>query len=373
MQTFHKENIMNTSFIVPENIITEIHNHTFHANQLLQNEYLWQLSYSKSLRSRNLIKYFSDLNIKYLKTKVFIVGKTLANTHIELNDEYSERRLNSTDIANPSYDLIQDLGGSIVFITSGETDSIDKRNSFASIFEKCPNTIFIGWDTDNHHALYSSLFLAAYTDIYCPTHLDNLYAISRFNNKFRPVYSGSIMWTRRYIQDNVGKIYGSHRKSTPHGLHRMYSIFPFRNNVVVTLNKFYDSIGFQDSDLSIHETADDYFSTLCTHKLHWVIPTLNDLSIRVFDILTTGGIPLVPEALRHDPALFGLDDADIIFYDANDIIDPKIIVDHGLKLFDMNGQLGIARRFIFGLNSHSDRRLTQSLGFAKREFFKSID
>ena len=120
---------MNTSFIVPENIITEIHNHTFHANQLLQNEYLWQLSYSKSLRSRNLIKYFSDINLKYLKTKVFIVGKTLANTHIELNDEYTERRLNSTDIANPSYDLIQDLGGSIVFITSGETDTIDKRNS----------------------------------------------------------------------------------------------------------------------------------------------------------------------------------------------------------------------------------------------------
>ena len=35
----------------------------------------------------------------------------------------------------------------------------------------------------------------------------------------------------------------------------------------------------------------------CSHKAHWMV--MNDVPMRLFDALTTGGIAIMPDSLKH--------------------------------------------------------------------------
>lgn len=80
------------------------------------------------------------------------------------------------------------------------------------------------------------------------------------------------------------------------------SLFWHLNRVISTLSRAFSSIGF--SIESFHgRSKEDRLQEWCSHKRHWIMPVLNDVPIRIFDALLTGGSPTVPESMRSLPSV----------------------------------------------------------------------
>jgi hypothetical protein len=186
-----------------------------------------------------------------------------------------------------------------------------------------------------------------------------------------PIPSGTFVWSREFLNQNADLIFGTSRIDMPLGRHSLYG-YPFRNSVIVTLNKSFDSICFSEGNAMLLDDPYENLVRMCRHKLHWVVPLLNDLSTRVFDILISGGIPIVPESLRAHPGIKCVHPDDILFYNVSDILNPHPLVISGIQLFDRNGCAGIARRFLTGWESHADCRLANALAIARAQFLADV-
>ena len=86
-----------------------------------------------------------------------------------------------------------------------------------------------------------------------------------------------------------------------------------------------------------------------SHKLHWIIPVLNDLPIRFFDALITGGLPLVPRGLLPFIDSLGVPDSFSIPYGPLDIVDPKNFIESANAQFNHYGSAGVEERHKFAL------------------------
>jgi hypothetical protein len=261
------------------------------------------------------------------------------------------------------------LEDSIVIANNNDLASQLVPNPFATLYGECERTIFVTWDWDNHHWLELSTFLAAHSDIYAPAHHENLYLLSRYNwLSCGPVYCASVQWPHAYLADQLGAMLSVARSDAPLGMHIPYAQFAFRMRVVSTLTRQFPSIGFSDS--KFHDrTRDDRLQEWMGHKLHWIVPVLNDVPIRIFDALATGGIPVVPESMRLLPSVGAIPREHILFYGPSDIIEPGPLVARGNALFDAGGRDQIAARHRYALaEQHGQTRVRQMLG-AVREVF----
>jgi hypothetical protein len=87
-----------------------------------------------------------------------------------------------------------------------------------------------------------------------------------------------------------------------------------------------------------------------SHKVHWIVPVQDDLPIRFFDALITGGIPLIPATLLDFVKSLGFaEHCDV--YTPIDILKPDQLVSRVLKRFEREGPTGILRRYIAALES----------------------
>ena len=82
---------------------------------------------------------------------------------------------------------------------------------------------------------------------------------------------------------------------------------------------------------------------------------LNDVAIRIFDALSSGEIPILPEFMRYLPPLRSMDRRHILFYAPQDIITPHTIVEKVIDLFDSGGLDEIDARHRFALDNHQGR------------------
>jgi len=259
-----------------------------------------------------------------------------------------------------------ELAGSVVIVNNNDVGLQEAQLGYGEIVRHCEDTVFIAWDWDNHHWLELSTFLAAHSDLYAPAHHENLFLLSRFNwLTCGPVYCASVQWPRRWLEQALPTLLNARRNPAPLGMHIPYMPFRFRMQVVTTLNQFYPSVGF--SDRNFHgRTPEDRLHEWCAHKLHWIVPVLNDVPIRIFDALITGGIPVIPESLRFVAPVDRLPRQHVLFYGPQDIIDPRDLVARGNALFDAGGEAGIRERHELGLGQHhGDLRVQQMLGYVE--------
>jgi len=257
------------------------------------------------------------------------------------------------------------LDGCVVIINNNDVASTEARTAYAEFFAECASTFFITWDWDNHHWLELSTFLAAHSDIYAPAHHENLYLLSRYNwLTAGPVYCSSVQWPRRFLLDHLPEMLAAKRADTPLGMHIPYAPFSFRMQVITTLNQHYPTIGF--SSRAFHgRTLEDRLKEWYSHKTHWIAPVLNDVPIRIFDALITGGIPIVPASLRFLPPVKDIPREYIAFYSPADIVNPKALVKRALDLFDKGGNAGMTARHRFAVEKHhGDTSVHQMLNFA---------
>lgn len=335
--------------------------------EFAQEDTFFHLAVAKNARIERLREYFGGKPIR----KVFLSGNlapfefSQAPLGVEFLDKGFFGEANDEALLQKK----AHLDGAIVIVNNNDVGKREFMPFYARLYELCDETIFVGWDWDNHHWLESSTFLAAHSDIYAPAHHENLYLLSRYNGLISgPVYCAAVQWSRQFLANALPGILLAQRSPEPLGKHVPYASFRFRNRVVATLNSHHASITF--SDWGFHDrTAADRLQEWVGHKCHWIVPVLNDVPIRIFDALVTGGIPIVPESLRYLPPVNAIDRQSILFFGPMDVINPGNIVARANALFDEGGQDGLVARHRYALDHHhGDSRIRQMLGYVADAF-----
>jgi len=315
-----------------------------------QNEFYFHLAALKNSRRELLKTHFSQTRVKKV-----VIGANLSDAGFTLEGlkvEYLDKGFFHEDDPGKEEQKRAYLEDAVVIVNNNDVGHDGGMPYYAKFYTKCDTTIFAAWDWDNHHWLELSTFLAAHSDVYAPAHHENLYLLTRYNwLTVGPVYCGTVQWTRKFLSDHLSEMLTAPRSDAPLGKHIPYSPFRFRMQVITTLNTRYPSVGF--SDRTFHARAsEDRLKEWYSHKSHWIVPVLNDVPIRIFDALVTGGIPIVPESLRFLPPIDEINRDYILFYTPRDIIDPTGIVSRGVELFDGGGAEKLVERHVYALNTH---------------------
>jgi hypothetical protein len=260
------------------------------------------------------------------------------------------------------------IHNSIVILSNNNVMVDNALSKYVELFLASESSIFVIWDFDNHHWLALSGVLAALSDLYVPTHSDNLEGLSRFNNVMAgPVGSGTIQWTKQYILDNNNIVTDTVRTNDPLGTHIEYPQFINRQKTLQILHNTLSSVKLVDGSYHGRDML-DRFKEWCSHKSHWIVPVLNDAPIRIFDSLITGGIPIIPRALKYHKDIVNIWDH-VLFYDYEDIHNPIPITEAANRKFDSEGLLGIMnRQSIVMDNYHVDNRVQTILKAVQDEF-----
>jgi hypothetical protein len=334
---------------------------------VFQDDIIFHLAYAKAQRKDFLKSIFSGKD----KLTIFI-SDNIRNLSVESHDfniNYLGKLFFSENDPIEFEKKCEVLEGAVVIVNNNDAHMRGNAEGYVRFFNRCTKTLFVIWDWDNHHWLSLSAVLAAHSDIYVPVHPENMYILSRFNSAIAaPVTSGVVQWTSAFLREKAGELLRFPRSNNPLGKHIMYPAFTYRNRMVATLRSHYASIDFSSHQfhaLSQEQKLEEWGR----HKVHWIIPTLNDLPIRTFDAFVTGGIPLLPESLRFIPCLADVHRNDIMFYTARDIVDPKPLVENACNVFDKCGEAGIIRRYYYGLSKHhGDLRITEIISYVLKTY-----
>ena len=329
----------------------------------LQDPIFYQLAHAKNMRIQHLVKanlgrplktVWISHNIKLLANAPW-TGDVRALT----KDFFADG--DPSDVARKCHDIQQ----SIVVLNNNDAHEAGGTDRLARWVARCPDTVFLAWDWDNHHWLSLSYPLAALVDVYCPAHYENLYPLSRFNAAIAVVPCGTVQWTVAFLRARQELMLNAVRADGPLGKHIYYGAFGYRNQVIATLEPRYPDVRFtthQFHDL----TPDEKFLEWVGFKLHMIVPVLNDVPIRLFDAWVTGGIPLVPESLRFSAVFADVDARDVVYYSAADVLEPEAMVKSAVDLFDSGGREGMLRRHNYGLlRHHGEQRLRRMLDVAR--------
>jgi hypothetical protein len=329
-----------------------------------QAEVFFHLAREKAQRIESLRRRFAGRRI----TRLF-VGNNLVPAGLQLPGVETiplEKNHFERAMKGELQDMVAHMAGALVLINNNDLAVGESAPGYVRVFGQSPDTIFLGWDYDNHHWMESSLALAAHTDLYFPAHNENMYLLSKINALTAgPIPCATVQWTPGFLADNLGEMLRRPRSDEPLGMHFFYQQFGFRNQTVVTLNQKYKQIGFAERSFQAKSPA-DRLAEWMDHKAHWIIPVLNDVPIRIFDALSSGGIPIVPESLRFLAPVSSLPRDSVVFYGPDDIFNPQAVVARALKLFDEGGQAGIAARHRHALmHHHGADRLARMVAMAQ--------
>lgn len=336
-----------------------------------QNDFYFNLALLKKNRINRLKVHFSRTNLQKIFISANLSGVDFKIDGWDIN--YLEKGFFQVLDCNDFEKKLLYLKDSLVIVNNNDVGHHAVTRHYADIFSMSDSTIFAVWDFDNHHWLELSTFLAAHSDLYIPTHHENLYLLTRYNwLTAGPVYAGSIQWSKKYITDHLPEMITAHRSDVPLGMHIPYSVFRFRIQTITTLNQHYPTVGFSNRtfhDRKIEDRLKEWYS----FKSHWIVPVLNDVSIRIFDALITGGIPIVSESLRFLPPINEISRDHILFYGPYDIIDPQNLVTTANELFDHGGADKVVERHRYALNHHHGyNRIHQIIMYANEVFALDI-
>lgn len=254
------------------------------------------------------------------------------------------------------------LEDAIALLNNNDVHDKGSAEGYTRVYHEAQNTLFAAWDFDNHHWMSLSPVLAAHSDVYVPAHRDNHYALSRYNHAITDAVSaGIIQWSSTFLAGCVQSLLDAKRADTPLGMHIPYGSFTYRNQVVATLAQKIPTVGFSSHQFHTR-TEQDRLQEWASHKSHWIIPVLNDITIRIFDALVSGGIPIVPESLRWLHPVSSIPAEHILFYGAGDIMDPARLVEKANRIFDSGGPGKLVERHRYALtHHHGDCRVGQIL------------
>jgi len=326
----------------------------WHAAAVTQNNLLVELNYGKENRYRQLQREFKNN----------FTGKVYMTQHVCYENVVMPFKI---DFIN--YFENQNIDDwSIVVLQNNTINYKNSSELYHSLRRKAPNALFVCWDYDNHHWVSLSTMAAALVDVYIPAHTENVNVISKFNSSmYGPIACATLQWSREFAKKNIKTITKLERKNEPLGHHFRYDHFPYRNGVIEQINRVYKEVALIEPlyhDRDSKSRLDEWTS----YKAHWIVPVFNDLPLRLYDAIFTGGIPIIPRTLKGNEHIKDFEDF-CVFYDVHDIADPIPIVNRAIKKFDDGGVAGIkARHKIMFENHHIDVRFAKIFKHIQEEF-----
>lgn len=332
-----------------------------------QQEAFFHLALHQSKRVADLCAYFEKRRVQSLFLGANINGFEFQSPGWNVTTVGTDFFLGADGISVAARK--EELEGSIVILNNNDVARLGHGPVWSDFQALHDKTLFILWDWDNHHWLEHSVFCAAHSDLYVPAQHENLYLLSRYNWAIAgPVYAASVQWSRRFLTEHTGYLLGTHRSNAPLGRHVLYPAYPFRNSVVNTLSGHYPSIGFSLQNFHVR-TPEDRLQEWSAHKLHWIMPVLNDIAIRIFDALITGGIPIVPASLQSLAPVNTFPREHVVFFPPEAILHPEDLVQTALARFDEGGLDQLLARHRFALEQHhGSSRIIEILGYAQDRF-----
>ena len=298
------------------------------------------LHYEKCTIKRNKIKLLK--NIGTFK-KIFIVSNF--SLYQSIGKRIEEREI--INISDKEFLTSNfDFNDSLIILTNNNLAQIGLVN-MSDFIKQFQTSIVAIHDFDNHHWHHLSNVSAMIADVYIPAHLSSNIVQSRINpNMDITIPCGSIQWTSELLLNNIQKIMSLERIKDPLGMHNFYEKFKYRNSVISTLSQKISTINLNFDNFHARSPI-DRLNEWASHSCHWIIPVYNDLPIRFFDALITGGIPIIPSSLIQQMNYFKIPKDFYIVHDGLDIIDPKEIIIQANRLFEIKGVEGILERFNF--------------------------
>lgn len=231
--------------------------------------------------------------------------------------------------------------------------------------------VIVAWTWDNHHHEFENVRSCCMADIVIPAHdfcADKLYFPFYILGKSVPLCTGQ--WARDNAEEYLSSTLNKTRSNALSGGYIMWD-GSARNR---QLRKLRENVPDNELEL-IEETergkyfqmnAKERFNSWSSYKVSLQIPYAGDLSLRVFDALITGQIPIVPRDchdLNHviPPSVQKL----LPIIRVEDISTPSIIEawKEGIKEFDRMGIAGILERHNFAREHHHiTSRVEQIIG-----------
>ena len=307
-----------------------------HTSGSTQNDALYEMVKQKNARVRTLRERFSQIE----KPKVYLTDHIFHAVELGNNMEL----FNIKDRNEPFVD-------SIVIFSNNNVMVDNNINKYIQLWLSSPTSIFVVWDFDNHHWFSLSSMLAACSDLYVPTHSDNLEPLSRYNNiMMGPVSSGVIQWSKKYLEEHFEIINNTERSDEPYGTHIEYPQFPYRNKNLKLLTQKMPNVKLVDGSYHGRDQL-DRLKEWSSYKVHWIVPVLNDAPIRIYDALITGGIPIVPRSIKYHRDIIDLQKY-ILFYDYEDIQNPLTITEKGVNMFNEGGKDALFDRHLLAIDQH---------------------
>jgi hypothetical protein len=331
----------------------------------IENEVVYEIIYAKDqLRKQKL---------ELLRGRKFL--RIIVISH-PLNYEYFSAEIAGTEVVKISEEEIASIDFSNTNIAALFTHSlvIFSNNNFAriggqrmcDIFNRTPSTIYAVHDFDNHHWHSLSIHLALFADIYVPAHLADLSVASRVNsNILLGVPCGSLQWSAKFVAEKLPDLPSLVRDEKPLGLHSFYERFKYRNSILATVSQQYSTVGLLNKDY-FGQTPLQRWEEWAAHSVHWIAPVFNDLPIRFFDALLTGGIPIVPLGLRPYLEYLNVPPDFYCFYSPSEVLDARLVVDRANSQFKNQGPIGVRNRSEFCLRGyHVDKNIERIKSWAE--------
>jgi len=321
-----------------------------------------QSTLTREFESANLfqIGFQKDQYLKLKKTligpnpKILVVTNPTNYFHFssQINEVHAERISDSFLKETEIELLLSDsrLQNSIIILTNNNVSNIGLKK-FSDIYSRLTNSFFSIHDFDNHHWHELSFFLATYSDAYFPAHQSSFSIQGRVNsNIIGNIPCGTIQWDKNFLINNFNRITNSQRIISPLGMHFYYPKFSYRNSVVNTLSNHSKYTGLRQLiENNFHSLSqEERFKEWVSHTFHWIVPVQNDLPIRFFDALITGGTPLVPNSLLPYLDNLGIPRHFYHSYSFVDIINPAQLFSN---IQEMNTRPLGAEKFEFTLKS----------------------
>ncbi|MFN5445803.1 MAG: hypothetical protein ACK5AJ_04055 [bacterium] len=333
-----------------------------------EREHLCALAFYKDQERLRKREYFSKNG--FGKTIVITNTSNYGNVSLEIKGEklvtMSDNELSV--LSDNALDCRNKLEGSVVIMTNNNVAKIEPLK-MAALVEATPNTVFVVHDFDNHHWHDHSIKCALLADIYAPAHLSDFAIVSRINPVIVPgIPCGTIQWTKQFLVEHLSEMLRGHRKHMPLGMHSYYGKFKFRNSVLATVNKCFDTVGLLKQDFHGRSPLDRW-SEWINYPVHWIAPVFNDLPLRFFDSLISGGIPLVPISLKPYLNILGIPEQFYICYTPSDLLSVDEFVRSSIHTFESLGEEARLYRHAYVLrNFHVDELIHKLLSCAKTEY-----
>jgi len=225
-----------------------------------------------------------------------------------------------------------------------------------AIKKAVPDCLVVAWNFANHTAYLANALLAAAADMTFPTHVTPIDYLARW--RCGPAVPLALFqWSRSTLSWLYQDYRGEPRSDRLSGHFSLYPVAKRRNQLIA------ESIEtWPEADLSLrrgwryHELSPrDRFLTWRRAKTSLVLPVAGDLSMRFFDALAVGQVPIVPrDILDFDRVIAPADQAalPVIRLEHYDVESLRAAHAAAIAAFDRGGEAGAEARHRYVLQQH---------------------